>query len=127
MVMSQLDPKYISRELVYQTIDGVTNVKNYLKNFSKPLTSLINDGESVKGVLKVLGFFRVPGSDSVIAKLSMLQDYARVILKDLYKINLDKQIGELYELYLKIDSLNGYVKKLELENEGLREKLRRSK
>ena len=111
--MDIFDSRYISRERIKKTIDELTDVKNYLKNFNKPLDSLIKEGDSVKGILNVLGFFKVPGSDQVIAKLGMIQEYARVVSRDMERISLDKQISDLYELYLKMDSLNAYIKELE--------------
>jgi len=121
------DSYYISRDRVLKTINDLTQVKNYLKNFGKPLDNLIKEGDSIKGVLKIMGFFKIPGSAEVIAKIESIQAFARVVVRDMYNINLDKQIGDLYELHLKIEAFNEYVKKLELENENLREKLRRSK
>lgn len=111
--MDLFDSRYISRERVKKTIDELTAVKNYLNNFNKPLDGLIREGDSIKGVLNVLGFFQVPGSDQVAKKIELIREYAKVIAGDMRNINLDRQINDLRELYLKVDSLNEYIKKLE--------------
>jgi len=120
--MDIFDSRFISRERVKKTIDELTSVKNYLGNFKKPLDNLIKEGESIKGILNILGFFKIPGSDQVISKLEKIKEYSQIVSRDMNNINLDKQIGDLYELYLKMDSLNKYIKKLEEDNEKLRKK-----
>ena len=118
--MNSFDSRFISRERIRTSIDALTSVKDYLRNFPKPLTNLIKEVDSVKGVLKILGFFRVPGSAEVLAKMDLIREYAHVVLRDLYKVKLDKQIGDFYELYLKMDGLNKYIDGLESSSSKLK-------
>lgn len=111
--LNEFDRRFISRDRVRKTLNDLILVKDLLKNFYKPLNKLIEEGNSLKGALKILGFFRIPGSAEALGKIQMIQEYARVVLRDLYKVNLDKIIYDYNEMYLKMDDLNQYIDELE--------------
>jgi len=111
---------YINKDLIHNTIADLETAKKTVKETPKPIVNLIKELEKVKYSFKLFGFFKLPGSYKIINNIDMVKSYADVALKNLNRINLDKPIGKFYELILKIDSLNKYVKELELENERLR-------
>ena len=111
--MDFFDSRYISKERIKAVIDGLTTVKNFLKNFNKPVNDLVEECRSIRGTLNILGLFKIPGSDRVIKKIETIENLTRVISRDMSSVNLDRQISDLYELYLKMDALNAYIKDLE--------------
>ncbi|MDD4178547.1 MAG: hypothetical protein PHH14_00645 [Candidatus Margulisbacteria bacterium] len=111
--MDIFDSRYISKERIKSVMDGLTTVKNYLKNFNQPVNELVEESKSIRGALSILGLFQVPGSGQVVKKIETIENLARDISRDMNNINLDRQINDLFELYLKMDSLNAYIKELE--------------
>jgi len=116
--LNKFDTRFISRALINKTLKNLEMSQKLITKIPKPIEKLTKELKKIKGGLKILGFFRIPGSKRIIDQLKSVKTFADWSLRDLKKVKLDKTIRDLRELFMKMDSLNDYIDSLEKERDS---------
>lgn len=99
------DSKYISRDYLRNTVNELRAASQQVKNITAPIQKLLEDSNETENVLKVLGFFQVPGSNKVLENLRSIREHAKLALRSMEKISFDRATATVNELFFKLDGL----------------------